>query len=155
MICPDPKVYFCPADDNFEMSDSLPLIGTDEDAYGSYLYRQLDHLPPDYEAGRLDALGSNQVGEYVVPVEALALDANSLGPETLRHTTHEGRVANVLYRDGSVRRFENRDNCLAIPPEAFAPPTGVLLALDQLFTNVDDAYRSGRPGEAPRLDTAR
>lgn len=149
VICPTPMVYFCPSDDVHEWHTSVPRIGTDDDAYGSYIYRQLDHLPPDYQAGLLDCLGENIVGDQVVPVEALALDANALGPGTFHHTNHGARVANVLYRDGSVRRFANRNNCLALPAEAF--PLGILPALDQLLTNADYAYRTGRPDQAPRL----
>ncbi len=158
--CPDSKVYFCPSDDNFNLSQSQPNIGTENSAYGSYTYRQLDRLPADMADGLLDRMGANEVDGVSIPVEALALDTNSLGPEALRafHTNHGGRAANVLFRDASVRRFASRDNCLAIPPEAFAGfpnMTGVMAGLDQLLTNADYAYRGGGPGEAPRLDSMR
>lgn len=151
-VCPDPKVYFCPADDNFEMNDSLPKIGTDEDAYGSYLYRQLDHLPPDRGQGILDCLGTNEIDEQLVPVEALAMDMNSLGPAIFHHTCHRARVANILFRDASVRLFTNRENCLALPEEAFLNPAGLPRAIDQLLTNADVAYRGGRPQDAPHIE---
>jgi len=150
-VCPDPRTYFCPADDNFEWRESLPRIGTDQDAYGSYLYRQLDHLPRSRNEGLLDALGANVVADQPVPVEALAFDANSLGPGPLWHTSHEARVANVLYRDGSVRHYANRANCLALPASVFEQPSNLLRALDQLLTNADYSYRTGAPHEAPRL----
>lgn len=157
--CPDPKVYFCPSDGNFNLRHSEPKIGTAENAYGSYTYRQLDRLPADAEQGVLDNLGVNRVGDVGIRVETLALDTNSLGPAPYYyHINHGAKQANVLYRDASVRRMKNRDNCLALPPEAFAGlpnPAGIVLALDQLLTNTDYAYRAGLPHEAPRLDAAR
>ena len=87
------------------------------------------------------------------------LDTNSLGPEPYYfHSNHEGEVGNVLYRDASVHRYENRDNCLALPPEAFAglpDPSGMLEGLDQLLVNVDHAYGGGHPSEAPRINPDR
>lgn len=150
--CPDPKVFFCPADGEFNLSRELPKIESDASAYGSYIYRQLDHLPPDAARGVLDNLGANVIGDAgAVPVEALALDTNSLGTGPLHHTNHDARVANVLFRDGSVRCFANTEDSLAIPGSAYADPLNILAALDQLLTNADYAYRTGRPADAPRL----
>jgi prepilin-type N-terminal cleavage/methylation domain-containing protein len=152
--CPDPKVYFCPADSNYNLDEELPRIETDQDAYGSYLYRQLDALPLDAAAGLLDNLGENIVDDVHVCVEALALDTNSLGPDAYYHVNHGVLRVNVLFRDGSVRRYANRENCLAIPPSAFDPPTGILTALDQIMINADFAFESAHPSEAPRLPTS-
>jgi hypothetical protein len=99
----------------------------------------------------LDTMGANLVGKYRVPVELLAVDTNSLGPGTLRHTNHQARSANALYRDGSTQRYVNKDNCLAIPAEAFANPLKIPTAIDQLLTNGDYGYQSGRPADAPRI----
>lgn len=157
--CPDPKAYFCPSDDNYNLDHSEPNIGTANNAYGSYVYRQLDHLPEGAERGVLDDLGVNRVDDVDVRVETLALDTNSLGPEPYyHHTNHRAKQANVLYRDASVARRKNRDNALALPPEAFAGlpnPAGMTEGLDQLLTNTDYAYRAGPPHEAPRLDAAK
>lgn len=150
--CPDPKVYYCPADDNSDRAEELPRIGTDQNAYGSYLYRQLDHLPPDHCHGILDQMGANEMDEQLIRVEALALDTNSLGPGPYFHTNHDGRVVNVLFRDAAVRRYTNRDECLAISADAFGDPLGMFFALDQLLTNADFAYHHGDPADAPRLD---
>ncbi|MFH1748599.1 MAG: type II secretion system protein [Planctomycetota bacterium] len=149
--CPDPKVYYCPADDIADRTHELPKIGTDQDAYSSYLYRQLDHLSPDYSRGLLDELGTNEFDDQVIRVEALALDMNSLGPGTYYHSNHNAKTANILYRDASVRRYQNRDNCLAIPPEIFANPLDVFTAIDQLLSNADFAYHHGHPADGPRL----
>lgn len=155
--CVDPRVFFCPSDDNFNLARSAPMIGTTQSAYGSYIFRQLDFTPETGPQGQIDNMGSNIVAvgtedELEVPVEALALDTNSLGGGASFHTNHNAERANVLYRDGAVRRFDNRDNALALPPEVFPNPVSILAALDQLFCNVDYAYRTGRPHEAPRLE---
>lgn len=150
-ICPDPKVYFCPADDTGELHDSFDKLGTDADAYCSYLYRQLDQLPPECARGVLDTLGANRVDQVLIPVEALALDANTLGSPPLRRTNHGALVVNILYRDGAVRRFANRDNCLALTEQAFSDPQSILNALDQLLTDADYSYRGGAPAQTPRL----
>lgn len=149
--CPQPAVCFCPADGNFNQLAELPKIGTEHDAYGSYLYRQLDWLPSDAEKGLLERMGANRIGEVLVPVEALALDTNSLGPAPYFHTNHDARRANILFRDGCVRGFVNRANCLAIPGEAFANPVAIPGAIDQLLTSADYAYRTGQPQDAPRI----
>ncbi len=148
--CPQPKVLFCPADGNFNLLDELPHIGSAENAYGSYLYRELDRLP-EGSLGALDSLGTNRFDQYAIPVEALALDMNSLGEPPSQHMNHGAKRANVLYRDGSVRDFVNRDDCLAIPASAFADFMRIPLAIDQILSNADYAYRAGPPHQAPRL----
>ncbi len=150
-ICPQPGVFFCPADGNFNQGEELPRIGTARDAYGSYLYRELDQLPETAARGVLDRLGANDVSQVLVPVEALALDTNSLGSGPYFHTNHNALRVNVLFRDGAVRGFANRDDCLAIPAAAFANFVLIPRAIDQLLVNADFAYRSGTPDRAPRL----
>ena len=146
-----PNVLFCPADSNFNQGSQAMLIGTEKHAYGSYLYRELDHLAPEAATGRLDRLGENHVGEYVVPVAALALDVNSLGPGSYYHTNHEAKRVNILYRDGSVLNFKNLDDCLAIPEAAFEAMATLPMAIDQVLTNADYSYQSGLPHRAPRI----
>ncbi|MHC4064248.1 MAG: type II secretion system protein [Planctomycetota bacterium] len=153
-VTPQAKVFFCPADDNFNLQEEFPKIGTDQDAYGSYFYRQLDHLPEGAGGGRLDRLGVNEIAGRTVPVEALALDTNSLGPERFRHTNHRALAVNIVFRDTSVRTFRNRDNLFAIPREAFANFALIPLAIDQILTNADYAYR-GPPEHAPTIEVAR
>jgi len=149
--CPAEKVFYCPADDNFNQQEEVPRIGSDAPAYASYLYRELDHLPPEAARGVLDRMGSNRFGDLLIRVETLALDTNSLGPGLYRHTNHGARWVNVLSRDGAVQRYTNRANCLALPPESFANPALIPLALDQLLTNADYAYATGTPVGAPRV----
>lgn len=151
-IMPQPKVFFCPADDNCNLQEEAPKIGTDDSAYGSYLYRQLDHLPPSAAAGRLDHLGVNRIGERLVRVEALALDTNSLGPGLYYHTNHRARKVNILFRDASVRTFGNDDNIFALTPDVFDNPVRIPSAIDQILTRADYAY-GGSPSEAPQIDS--
>jgi type II secretory pathway pseudopilin PulG len=149
----DPRAYFCPADDNFNRQEELPRIGTDDHAYGSYLYRQLDQLPAG-SVGRLDSLGANRIEHQTVRVEALALDTNTLGPAeyNLRHTNHRAFWANLLFRDTSVARHRNVDNLFAVPESAFADYSGLPLAIDQVLINADVACH-GDPARAPRIPT--
>ena len=149
--CPQPQICYCPADDRHAFGSETARIGTGDDAYGSYIYRQLDRLPAGKGKGLLDQLGANLVGGQRINVEALALDTNSLGPEPYYQTNHGGRRVNILFRDGSVLIFPNIDNSLAIPPEAFADPAGLPAAIDQLLTNADYAFGTGSPQNAPRL----
>jgi prepilin-type N-terminal cleavage/methylation domain-containing protein len=153
--CPQARLFFCPADENHLSRAETPRIGTGADAYGSYLYRQLDYLPTEAAHGVLDQMGSHQVGAAVVRVEALALDTNSLGPGPYYQANHGARQANVLFRDGAVRNFGNVGNCLAIGGEAFADPAGLPAAMDQLLCNADYAYRTGAPEQAPHIDSPR
>jgi len=150
----DRRVLFCPADNNFNRAEEMPRIGTDDSAYGSYLYRQLDHLP-DGATGLLDQLGANRVSDQLVRVETLALDMNSLGPAAygLRHTNHAAAWANILFRDGSVARQRNRDDLFALAASVFTDLAKVPVALDQLLTRADVAYR-GDPASAPVIPTS-
>ena len=146
------KSYFCPADDSRNLREELPRIGTDSDAYGSFTYRQLDHLPAGRDRGVLANLGANIVGQRRVPVEALAMDTNSLGPGPYHHTNHQARVANVLYRDRSVQAFPNRSGALSIPAETFASPPSIFTRLDQILLNADYGYGDS-PDRGPQIHT--
>lgn len=141
----EPRILFCPSDDNFNYLDEHQKIGTERDAYGSYLYRQLDHLPFQARRGQLGELGANVINGRQIPVETLALDANSLGPGQFHHTNHRGQVVNILFRDGTVKLHRNEGNPYAIPTDAFSNPASIPTAIDQLLTNADCA----RSGESP------
>jgi len=150
---PAGPVYYCPADDSRNQNEELPRIGTELDAFGSYTYRQLDFLPPGRGRGMLADLGANQIGAARVPVEALALDTNSLGPGEFRHTNHRARTVNVLYRDRSVLRFSNADGRFSIPGEVFFSPADIFARLDQILLNADYGYRHAG-GQPPAVDDA-
>lgn len=144
------KIYFCPADDSNNLEEELPRIGSDLDAYGSYTYRQLDQLP-GRKRGKLSNLGANVVDDVQIPVEALALDTNSLGPGPFRHTNHRAKKVNVLYRDRSVQTFPNKLGTFSIPPETFESPEKIFTRLDQILLNADYGYRQD-PESAPQIE---
>jgi len=148
--CREPKVYYCPADNNRNLSEEIPRIGSDQNAYGSYTYRQLDQLPASLNQGRLSDLAFNMVDGIKVRVEALALDTNSLGKGDYRHTNHKARRVNVLYRDRSVHSFSNREDTFSIPRETFEKPQNIFTRLDQILINADYGY-GGSPDKAPQL----
>jgi prepilin-type N-terminal cleavage/methylation domain-containing protein len=155
--CPEPKVYYCPADNNLNLREEKPRIGTGHDAYGSYTYRQLDQLPPMMSQGRLSDIAYNVIdtdeGPQKVRVEALAFDTNSLGKGQYRHTNHKAKRVNVLYRDRSVQSFHNDKDTFSIPRETFENPMNILTRLDQIIINADYSYRNS-PDRAPQLSSA-
>ena len=146
------EVLYCPADDTNDPEEELPRIGTENDAFSSYMYRQVDFLPADRRRGLLSDLGVNEVADRRVRVEALALDMNSLGPQAmdLWRTNHGGRVVNLLFRDRSVRTIENRGNLFSLPAEVFFSPDQIPRRIDQILLIADYAYRH-KPDQAPRL----
>jgi len=157
----DPRILFCPSDDNFNLAEEEPKIGTPTDAaFSSYIYRQIDMTPPGAQIGRLDQMGVNAVNGVKVKVEALAWDAQALGEKPTAanpnaNTYHKGKESNILIRDTSVRRFANVDDVLSIPNAAFLQANvgnvaPLRKALDQIAINADFAYR-GWPTDAPQL----
>ena len=146
----DRRIFFCPSDDTNNLEEELPRIGTEFDAYGSYTYRQLDQMPTIGKQGIISRLGANRLNDVKVPVEALALDTNSLGPGPYYHTNHGTAKVNVLYRDRSVRTFSNKKGTFSIPPETFQSPMDIFARLDQIFVNADYGYRHD-PDTAPQL----
>ena len=148
-----PELLYCPADDTSDPEEELPRIGTNADAYGSFLYRQLDQLPEQYARGVLGSLGATVVGETRVPVETLAFDMNSFGPGAERRTNHEATQVNVLYQDRSVRGFANVENRFSLRASDFDPFWAVFSRLDALLVQADYGYRHD-PAHAPALGDA-
>ncbi len=156
-VTPQFKHLFCPGDGQRNLAEEASKLETEESVFGSYLYRQLDHLPPP-AVGRLDALGANDLptaddGELSVPVEALALDMNSLGAGDARHINHRGLFVNVLYRDGSAARFLQDADAFSIPAAAYEALAGgnftpLRKSIDRILTIADWSYR-GNPADAP------
>ena len=145
-----PRLLYCPADDARNQDEELPRIGSSQDAYGSYTYRQLDQVPDIYRAGKLSNLGANEVAGVSVSVEAMVFDTNSLGPGPYHHTNHDAAMVNVTYRSGSVRTFSNRNGIFSIPMESFQSPDAILQRLDQILINADYGYGHS-PEEAPQF----
>ena len=111
-----PEMMFCPDDDSSDPQEELAKIqaASDEDAYCSYLYRQLDGRGPGSETkGRLGDLGLNARG---MPVRALLMDMNSLLeiPGVPVRTNHRGRRVCVGFADGHAGIFPNVDQRLSL-----------------------------------------
>jgi prepilin-type processing-associated H-X9-DG protein len=124
-----PRVLYCPDDDRREIHDELPKISTANDAYCSYVYRQLDARDDSAPGPLLDALGRNPAGQRVT---VLALDVNV---PALGRLNHRGREVNILLADGSAHRADNGDERLSIGQ--VWPQEAMLAALDELFIQAD------------------
>jgi len=105
-----PGVYYCPADESEDEAEEQPKIGTDQNAYSSYLYRQQQMIPGKPLLGDLGKMPTRRADGSAteVKVEAIALDVETSGPPPFRHITHEDKRVNILFQDGSVRDFFNR-----------------------------------------------
>lgn len=165
------EFLFCPDDASLSPASEGSKIGQPGlNAFGSYLYRQMDIMPLQIRReGRLDNLQACDFDrpkisdrmpatQFRLEVHALALDANSLGTGETEHLNHNGEKVNVLYRDGSVQPFENnpQETAAGKPPWASIPadaflvfPAGVLEALDRIFVAADYSYVSEEPWYAP------
>jgi len=168
------EFLFCPDDGSLNLTSEGPKIGQPGmNAFGSYLYRQMDIMPLQImREGKLDNLQacdftrrhiSDIIPEttYRLDVHALALDSNSLGTAETEHLNHNGLRVNVLYKDGSVRAFDNEKQVTAdgeppwppwasIPADAFLVlPDDILAALDRIFVAADYSYVNAEPWYAP------
>ena len=100
----DPRAMFCPADDTNDPVEELAKVRSQSDnAFSSYLYRQLDRTQSD----RIDDLGNSNPD---LAATALLLDSNALLPPPQGRTNHENRVVNIAYHDGHVQQTYNSDN---------------------------------------------
>ena len=113
-----PEAVFCPGDDSSDPVEELAKLKdrSDQDAYCSYLYRQLDARAPGKSPSRsLDDLGLNAAGGRV---RALMLDMNSRMqvPGMPRHTrtNHGGREVSVGFVDGHAKLFSNSDDQMSL-----------------------------------------
>ena len=113
-----PAAMFCPGDDSSDPVEELAKLKdrSDQDAYCSYLYRQLDARAPGQSPSRsLDDLGLNAAGG---PVRALILDMNSKmqvpGMERHTRTNHGGREVSVGFVDGHAELVKNTDDALTM-----------------------------------------
>lgn len=113
-----PEAVFCPGDDSTDPVEELAKLKDrgDQDAYCSFLYRQLDARAPGQSPSRsLDGLGLNAAGE---PVRALILDMNSKmqvpGMERHTRTNHGGREVSVGFVDGHAELLSNSDDQMTL-----------------------------------------
>jgi len=125
--------FFCPADTSSDPVEELAKLRRrgDEDAYGSYLYRQLDQA----ESVHISMLGKNDEGN---PVRALLMDLNSYMPGFPIRQNHEGERVNVGFVTGDARGFDNSQGQFSLRPQDIANPFG---RLDEIFQYADRAGR--------------
>lgn len=133
------QAFFCPDDDdNTDVQEELNKIGTANDAYGSYFYRQLDEFAGDT---RMSTQAINSLGQRPA---MLATDRQSLFtafPNGWR-TNHSNNASNMLFMDGRVQRFSNNDdqNLFAMDQaDGFDFPK----SLDELIQNADYVGNGG------------
>jgi len=108
------EAFFCPGDDSKDPTEELDKMYhlANEDAYCSYLYRQLDGGPAAYvpHTGKLGGLGPNARGK---PISALLMDMNSTMqvPGMPRHTrtNHQGAKTSIGFTDGHAETFPNEN----------------------------------------------
>ena len=126
-----PKVMFCPAVDQEDMSDFfLKLVGTGQ-AQSDYYYRHGSETgisgpaadPLNITLGRL---GRNSNGQ---PVRALVMDVDfETLPELLAfgivtRTCHQRKTVNVLFSDGHASAADNRKRQYTIDAKSDIPNT--------------------------------
>lgn len=143
-----PEALFCPDDNNFKLSDWVPLIGSDFSSYGSYWYRHLMFLPKGRENGVLGQMGRNTIGGRQLSVRALAYDANSLSP-LMPHVNHQSKQVNILVVDGSAARVRNEGEALSFPSDFFDSAERAVQESLRLNAAADYASLTGSPQGAP------
>ena len=127
----DHRALYCPDDDTTDPISEHAKIGTGDDAFGSYIYRQLDALEPGSE--KLSSL-TNIDGERA---HALAVDRQTIItaiPNAFR-TNHENQRSSLLFSDGHVSGFNNPGtNLFTLRTNDFLDFLG---RLDQIMLNGD------------------
>ncbi|MGC9455853.1 MAG: type II secretion system protein [Phycisphaerae bacterium] len=137
---PAPEGMFCPGDDSTDPVEELHKVRNrdSEDAYSSYLYRQLDaqdqSRPP---RANIDNLGRNGEGQFV---RAMLMDMNSRMniPGTPQRTNHGGERVSVGFLSGSAEAFENEGGRFSLRP---GDEMNVFGRLDEIFVEADTLAR--------------
>ena len=113
-----PEAVFCPGDNSNDPVEELAKLKNkgDEDAYCSYLYRQLDARAPNQKISQaFEDLGFNAAGDSV---RALILDMNSRmqvpGMERHTRTNHDGTEVSVGFVDGHTELVSNADDPMTL-----------------------------------------
>ena len=145
----DDNAMFCPGDKSADVAQELGRIGTSNDAYGSYTYRNLDAIA----SGRtfLSNLGDNTDGpQSYGKVQALALDRQAIVPSANGElqVNHDNEYVSILALDGSTRGLgvNAEGNPFSISlSQLSSNPFG---RLDHIFINADHVAR-GDGGDVP------
>jgi len=113
------ETFFCPGDNSSDPAEELPKLRSrgDEDAYGSYLYRQLDQTG----SFKLGNLGNNDDGRSV---RAMLMDLNSEMPGQPARHNHSGRRVNIGFVDALAAGFDNSGDAFTLRAEDVMNPFG-------------------------------
>jgi len=126
---PTEDFFFCPGDTSGDPKEELEKLFDrgDEDAYGSYLYRQLDQA----ESPRLDSMGRNDDG---LRVKVLILDMNSSMPGLPERSNHGGLKVNIAFIDGHATTHDNTDERFSLRRQDIVNP---FARLDEILKEAD------------------
>lgn len=128
---------FCPSDPAASMRAEYEKLRTrsNENAWCSYLYRQLDGQSADPPEQQLEGLGNNGEGE---PVRVLVLDMQcTMSWQGLpKKNNHDGQGLSMGLVDGSARQVDNVDGALTLNGS-----TGrTYRRLDEMLINADSLW---------------
>ncbi|HUT59229.1 MAG TPA: prepilin-type N-terminal cleavage/methylation domain-containing protein [Phycisphaerae bacterium] len=131
-------MLFCPNDDDADMEDEYEKLRTrsGENAWGSYLYRQLDGQSADPPRRKIEGLGTNTAGQ---PIKALIVDMQCTMEWTGLPTksNHGGKDLSLGLVDGSTKRVDNVSDRLTLNGA-----TGdTFKRLDQILEHADELGR--------------
>ncbi|MFW6065705.1 MAG: type II secretion system protein [Planctomycetota bacterium] len=137
---PTPEGMFCPGDGSTDPVEELDKIRNrdSEDAYSSYLYRQLGAQDPSRRSrSNIDQLGRNGEGQFV---RAMFMDMNSRMniPGVPKRSNHAGRQVSVGFLSGAADSFENEGGRFSLRP---GDEMNVFGRLDEIFTEADELAR--------------
>jgi prepilin-type processing-associated H-X9-DG protein len=155
----DPKVFFCPGSDQpVDAAKELAKIGKKQ-VQSSYYYRHAGNTNiTDYGSGRFSAprlanLGENRRGQ---PIRAMVMDTLFLCSPAMKgfgavpRTHHQNHFANVLYVDGHITRFENKNNLLTVDIRKGSVTQDALRLILEKFEMVDDGVLESEAEEKMR-----
>lgn len=144
----EPRILFCPGNDQtVDSATELAKVGETQ-AQGSYYYRHGGNTALFDPAGepfrsdhlRLDSLGHNRDGH---PIQALVMDSQFLCPPELEafnvrpRTHHRRRDQGILFADGSGRSVANRGERFTIDLRDYSELRGAFDRILGAFERAD------------------
>ena len=130
-LAAQPRVLFCPGNDQpLETDAELARVGTTQ-AIGSYFYRHGSATalfdPPGAPSSPHIQLSSLGLNRNDVPISALVIDSNFLAPPGLEETFnvrtrthHQARFSNILFAGGHAVSHSNRDARYTVDVRSYA-----------------------------------
>lgn len=107
----DHRAVYCPGDLSTDPQEEREKIGTPDNAFGSYFYRQLQQTTPGHDL--VDDLGTNAAGDKAVVLSFDRQTTIDLFPEAYR-VNHDNQQVNFLFLDGHAKNVRHEDNTFAI-----------------------------------------